>query len=219
MSKENKEEQQDLFGFTSNDKKEQVIKEQERKNLEVEKQKTLAETLNIAKEERDFNDAVKQTKIYLSWGRNHKCNWINEFLVFENDGIEGIESSIINKSGTRIYKFKWILPLFEECVGSIHNDHFRFPSERNFQIDNEYYESLLESCDNLFDPSEGYGKDDDIFCALSYSGDPYNFDINDISFVRNKNIITFEYKLPNEIDDIYINDLQIFSDAMKYAII
>tara|TARA_B100000795_G_scaffold234260_1_gene193370 strand:+ start:181 stop:360 length:180 start_codon:yes stop_codon:yes gene_type:complete len=47
----------------------------------------------------------------------------------------------------------------------------------------------------------------------------FGFTSNDISFVRNKNIITFEYQLPNEIDDIYINDLQIFSDLMKYAII
>ena len=202
--------QLDLFGFAPKDKKEQLIKVKKRKNL--------AEILNIAEKERDFNAAVKQTRIYLSWGRNHKCNWIDEFLVFQNDGIEGIESSIIKEKGTRVYKFKWILPLYEECVGSILNDHFRFPSERNFQIDNECYESLLESCDNLFDPSEGYGKGDDIFAALSYDGDSYNFDINDISFVRQKNIITFQYKLPKEIDDIYINDDQIFSDAMKYAI-
>ena len=210
--------QLDLFGLTPEDKKEQLIKVKKRKNLEVEKQKNLAEILIIIEKERDFNEAVKQTRIYLSWGRNHKCNWIDEFLVFQNDGIEGIESSIIKEKGTRVYKFKWILPLYEECVGSILNDHFRFPSERNFQIDNECYESLLESCDNLFDPSEGYGKGDDIFAALSYDGDSYNFDINDISFVRQKNIITFQYKLPKEIDDIYINDDQIFSDAMKYAI-
>ena len=73
--------QLDLFGLTPEDKKEQLIEIKKRKNLEVEKQKNLAEILIIAEKERDFNDAVKQTRIYLSWGRNHKCNWIDELIT------------------------------------------------------------------------------------------------------------------------------------------
>ena len=202
-----------------------------------------------------FNEALKNTKKYLSWGRISpqlkKTNYFSTLptIFFSEDITErenwkyelwyerkNLESNIHIDGEERIFEIKWTLPLFEEAMGYIADKHMVYPSFENFQernfIDfeenNSMYEDLIFSCRNLLDPEVNddyflngveffiknpFWKFDNTFAEVKSVKPEY---LESMSLSQEKNVLLFQWKLPDEISRIKLLDDDEFSACFRY---
>ena len=146
MSKEDKEKQQDLFGFNLEEKELKIkeinklkkIKEEaiskiaNRKHKEQEKKNRLIDEAN-------FQETMDQILVFLSWGRRDDVyvlgdegdgddSMLESYEVFEEKLEKSLE--VMKKVGqTSIIKFR--LPLYEEVFGSLTKKDFVFPGNED----------------------------------------------------------------------------------------
>ena len=167
MSKNDKEKQQDLFGFTLEEKE---LKIKDNKELKKIKQKAMSKIAKIANrthkerikeqekknrliDEANFNESVKIIKKYLSWNDDsgNKYHHLRDY-------INRIESSYSQetsiKSGINIYEFKWNLPLFSECCKLLSKKSFIFPGTVNLSDKILNYKNMIEYCEELLNPEK-----------------------------------------------------------------
>ena len=133
----------DLFGEVD----QSFRKEMEQKkilNKKFQKQKILEirEQSRISIEERDFNNAIEQVKIYLSWGRSLDSGF---FLV-------DIKSQFVNRT-SKTSHIQCRLPLFEEILGTLTEQDLVYPGRKDLE-----WGTLAQCCEqyghcvsNVFD--------------------------------------------------------------------
>ena len=228
-------------------KKEKIIKQTKEKQ---------AKENEYTNQKKYFNEALKKTKNYLSWGRispkSKKTNYFSPLptIFFSEDVHERecwkyklwykkkcLKSNIHIKGKERIFEIRWTLPLFEEAMGYIADKHMIYPSFEDFQkrnfIDfegnNSMYEDLIYGCRDLLDPEVN---DDDYFLngVEFFIKNPFwTFDttfrdiksvkpeyLESMSFSQEKNVLLFQWKLPDEISRIHLLDDDEFDACFKY---
>jgi hypothetical protein len=244
MKKKDNKNQQDLFGFDPKEK-DLKIKEinrgiYKRNALEKEareiNEKAIQEKIRLEEKleqdriqinnEKWFPEIVKEVKIYLSWGNNtdFKFNNIDDYY-------ERIEQSysheIITKLDTRIYNFQWRLPLINEISEDMEEKDFASSGYGHLSLGVSDYENMLESCEDLFNPKKDLhqffpfnvkikkGKKKPYWLD-NLELEDYYFDDQKISARREKNIITFEWHIPEDFESIEIDDYEFF-ERIKYS--
>ena len=239
MKKKDNKNQQDLFGF---DPKEKDLKIKEinrgiykRNALEKEareiNEKAIQEKIQLERDEREkeqnriknekwFPEIVKEVKIYLSWGNNTDLKFNNI-----DDYHERIEQSysheIITKLDTRIYNFQWRLPLINEISEDMEEKDFASSGYDHLSLAVSDYECMLEYCEDLFNPKKDLHQFFPFLIFKKGKKQPYwldNLELEDqkISARREKNIITFEWHIPEDFESIEIDDWEFF-ERIKYS--
>lgn len=164
MSKEDKDNQLDLFGFDPKEKDlrleeikkikniEKKERAKQRQKEEKKKNKELRAKQRVAAEE-SFNESIKIIKKYLSWNGDSNNKYKNLY-----DYTNRIESSYSQetsiKSGVNIYKFKWNLPLFSEFYKPLSKKDFIFSGYDNLSDKILCYKDMIEYCEKLLNPEE-----------------------------------------------------------------
>ena len=244
MKKKDNKNQQDLFGFDPKEK-DLKIKEinrgiYKRNALEKEareiNEKAIQEKIRLEEKleqdriqinnEKWFPEIVKEVKIYLSWGNNTD-------LKFNNieDYYERIEQSyshvIITKLDTRIYNFQWRLPLINEISEDMWEKDFASSGYDHLSLAVSDYECMLKYCEDLFNPKKDLhhffpfnvkirkGKKKPYWLD-NLELEDYYFNDQKISARREKNIITFEWHIPEDFESIEIDDYEFF-ERIKYS--
>ena len=150
MSKEDKEEQQDLFGFNLEEKELKIKEINKLKKIKEKARAEQREAENLKKykefranQEANFQVTMDQILVFLSWGRRDDVYVLGD----EGDGDDGmlephdvfeeeLEKSleVMKKVGqTSIIKFR--LPLYEEVFGSLTKKDFVFPGNEDNSYD------------------------------------------------------------------------------------
>ena len=236
MKKKDNKYQQDLFGFDPKEKdlkikeinrgiyKKIALKKKQEKKIDLEREKINLEQDKI-NGEKWFPEIVKEVKIYLSWGNNadFKFNNIDDYY-------ERIEQSysheIITKSDTRIYNFQWRLPLINEIFEDMEEKDFASSGYYHLSLSVSDYENMLEACEDLFNPKKGLHQSFPFNVKIKKGKKkPYwldNLDLEDyyfndqkISVRREKNIITFEWHIPEDFESIEIDEDFLFGECME----
>ena len=247
MSKEDKEDQLDLFGFDPKEKDlrleeikkikniakkeraKQKQKEQKKKNKELRAKQRVVD-------EENFKKSIKIIKKYLSWNGDSDNKYKNLY-----DYTNRIESSFSQetsiKSGVNIYKFKWNLPLFSEFYKPLSKKDFIFSGYDNLSNKILCYKNMIEYCEKLLNPAEelydyfpfdikmkeGKKKPDWYFARdLKWKSKGYllgldKFKSQKIFFKREKNVVTLSWHLSDNIESINFWDDQELFDRIKYA--
>ena len=243
MKKKDNKYQQDLFGFDLKEK-DLKIKEINRgiyKTNALEKEareineKAIQEKISLGctweeqkriHEKKWFPEIVKEVKIYLSWGNNTDLKFNNI-----DDYYKRIEQSysheIITKLDTRIYNFKWRLPLINEISEDMEEKDFASSGYDHLSLGVSDYECMLEHCEDLFNPKKDLhhffpfnvkirkGKKKPYWLD-NLELEDYYFNDQKISARREKNIITFEWHIPEDFESIEIDDWEFF-ERIKYS--
>ena len=243
MKKKDNKYQQDLFGFDPKEK-DLKIKEINRgiyKTNALEKEareineKAIQEKISLGctweeqkriHEKKWFPEIVKEVKIYLSWGNNTDLKFNNI-----DDYYEKIEQSysheIITKLDTRIYNFQWRLPLINEISEDMEEKDFASSGYDHLSLGVSDYECMLEHCEDLFNPKKDLhqffpfnvkikkGKKKPYWLD-NLELEDYYFNDQKISARREKNIITFEWHIPEDFESIEIDDWE-FGERIKYS--
>ena len=243
MKKKDNKYQQDLFGFDLKEK-DLKIKEINRgiyKTNALEKEareineKAIQEKISLGctweeqkriHEKKWFPEIVKEVKIYLSWGNNTDLKFNNI-----DDYYERIEQSysheIITKLDTRIYNFKWRLPLINEISEDMEEKDFASSGYDHLSLGVSDYECMLEHCEDLFNPKKDLhqffpfnvkikkGKKKPYWLD-NLELEDYYFNDQKISARREKNIITFEWHIPEDFESIEIDDWEFF-ERIKHS--
>jgi len=122
-------------------------KEMEQKkilNEKFQKQKILEirEQSRISIEKRDFNNAIEQVKIYLSWGRSLDSGF----------SLVDIKSQFVNRT-SKTSHIQCRLPLFEEILGTLTEQDLIYPGRKDLE-----WGTLAQCCEqyghcvsNVFD--------------------------------------------------------------------
>ena len=240
MKKKDNKYQQDLFGFDPKEKdlkikeinrgiyKKIALKKKQEKKIDLEREKINLEQDKI-NGEKWFPEIVKEVKIYLSWGNNadFKFNNIDDYY-------ERIEQSysheIITKLDTRIYNFQWRLPLINEIFEDMEEKDFASSGYYHLSLSVSDYENMLEACEDLFNPlfnpKKGLHQSFPFNVKIKKGKKkPYwldNLDLEDyyfndqkISVRREKNIITFEWHIPEDFESIKIDEDFLFGECME----
>lgn len=171
MSKKDKEKQQDLFGFTLEEKE---LKIKENKELKKIKEKAISKIAKIANrthkerikeqekknkkknrliDEANFNESVKIIKKYLSWN-DDSGNKYHHLRDYTNRIESSYSQETSKKLGVSIYKFKWNLPLFSECHKLLSKKSFIFPGTVNLSDKILNYKNMIEYCEELLNPEK-----------------------------------------------------------------
>ena len=164
MSKNDKEKQQDLFGFTLEEKE---LKIKENKELKKIKEKAIAKIANRMHKEQEkknkkknrlideanFNESVKIIKKYLSWN-DDSGNKYHHLRDYTNRIESSYSQETSKKLGVSIYKFKWNLPLFSECCKLLSKKSFIFPGTVNLSDKILNYKNMIEYCEELLNPEK-----------------------------------------------------------------
>ena len=150
---------------------------------------------------------------------------------------KNLTSNIHIDGEERIFEIKWRLPLFEESMGYIADKYMIYPNFEDFQQgnfidfeeDNEMYKELIDSCRNLLDPAIKHdyflrGVDFSVkktFKNIYYSElEDFNLiqseNLESMSLTQDKNVFTFQWKLPDEISKIRLADDDEFSACFRY---
>ena len=131
--KEIKAPEVDLFGevdqsFRKEMEQKEILKEkfQKQKILEIH------EESRISLEKRDFNNAIEQVKIYLSWGRSLDSGF---FLA-------NIKSQFVNLT-SKTSHIECRLPLFEEILGTLTEQDLIYPGRKDLE-----WGTLAQCCEH-----------------------------------------------------------------------
>ena len=204
------------------------MKKKQEKKIDLEREKINLEQDKI-NGEKWFPEIVKEVKSYLSWGNNtdFKFNNIDDYY-------ERIEQSysheIITKLDTRIYNFQWRLPLINEIFEDMEEKDFASSGYYHLSLSVSDYENMLEACEDLFNPlfnpKKGLHQSFPFNVKIKKGKKkPYwldNLDLEDyyfndqkISARREKNIITFEWHIPEDFESIEIDEDFLFGECME----
>ena len=245
MVENDKEKQQDLFGFDPKEK-DLKIKEINRgiyKTNALEKEareineKVFQEKISLGREkinleqdriqnEKWFPEIVKEVKIYLSWGNNTDLKF-NDIDDYHERIEQSYSDEIITKLDTRIYNFQWRLPLINEISEDMEEKDFASSGYDHLSLGVSDYECMLEHCEDLFNPKKDLhqffpfnvkikkGKKKPYWLD-NLELEDYYFNDQKISARREKNIITFEWHIPEDFESIEIDDWE-FGERIKYS--
>lgn len=171
--------------------------------------------------------------IFFSEDIDERENWKYE-LWYER---KNLTTNIHIDGEERIFEIKWTLPLFEEAMGYIAHKYMIYPGLEDFQQknfidfeeDNEMYEEFIDSCRNLLDPEVN---DDYFLKGVEFSVkktfkkiyynklEDFNLiqpeNLESMSLSQEKNVLTFQWELPDEILKIRLADHGEFSACFKY---
>ena len=150
---------------------------------------------------------------------------------------KNLTSNIHIDGEERIFEIKWTLPLFEEAMGYVADKYMNYPSfgdfqERNFidfEEDNKMYEELIDSCRKILDPElrDYYFLSGVDFSVKKTFKNMYYSELEDLNLIQpenlesmsltqEKNVLTFQWKLPDEISKVRLADDDEFSACFKY---
>lgn len=180
----------------------------------------------------NFNESVKMAKEYLSW--NSYADYETDFEDYINDTSDSYSEIISEEFGIRTYSFIWNLPFFDSFFlfhegRSIAKEDFTYSDESNLESWVEQYENMLIYSEALFNPQKDlydyfpfdikmkFGKKEPEWYSALYSNFNYDFSDQKIEFKRDKNIITFDWQMPDDFKSIeFFNEQELF-DRYKYS--
>ena len=184
----------------------------------------------MPKNKENFNASIKQEKEYLSWGdnANQKFNDIEDYLLKID---RTYDQEIVTESDNRIYKFRWSVPLYGLLFRPLTKDENNFSGEDFLTETIKCYKGMLEYCEDLFNPKKDLHFYFPFWVDIKKGSEkPYwlnNFDLEKhhfkdqkIYFKREKNIITFEWYLPDSFESIELSDdLELYNRIFHSTII
>jgi len=140
-----------------------------------------------------------------------------------------LQGSINSSQNKRFFEIKWTLPLYEDAMGYIPDKcmihpNFKDFKERNFidfEEENDAYIELIGSCRKLLDPKlrDDYflqGIDFNLKKGFKKINYPRDEDLKSMSLSQHKNVLIFQWELPEEIVKIRIADSDEFQYCFQY---
>ncbi|MDC0365091.1 hypothetical protein OAM74_00320 [Gammaproteobacteria bacterium] len=140
-----------------------------------------------------------------------------------------LQGSIHSSQNKRFFEIKWTLPLYEDAMGYIPDKcmihpNFKDFKERNFidfEEENDAYMELIQSCRKLLDPElrDDYflkGIDFNLKKGFKKINYPRDEDLRSMSLTQHKNVLIFQWKLPEEIIKIRIANSDEFRCCFQY---
>jgi hypothetical protein len=123
----------DLFGEVDQSfRKEMEQKKILKKKFQNQKILEIRDQSKISVEERDFNNAIEQVKIYLSWGRSLDSGF---FLA-------DIKLQFVNRA-SKTSHIECRLPLFEEILGTLTEQDLIYPGRKDLE-----WGTLAQCCEH-----------------------------------------------------------------------
>lgn len=164
MVENDKEKQQDLFGFNLEEKELKIKENKELKKIKEKAISKIAKRMHKEQEkenkkknrlidEANFNESVKIIKKYLSWN-DDSGNKYHHLRDYTNRIESSYSQETSKKLGVSIYKFKWNLPLFSECCKLLSKKSFIFPGTVNLSDKILNYKNMIEDCEERLNPEK-----------------------------------------------------------------
>ena len=254
MVENNKEKQQDLFGFNLEEKELKIKENKELKKIKEKAISKIAKRMHKEQEkknkkknrlidEANFNESVKIIKKYLSWN-DDSGNKYHHLRDYTNRIESSYSQETSKKLGVSIYKFKWNLPLFNDCCKLLSKKSFIFPGTVNLSDKILDYKNMIEDCEELLNPEKDLydhfeffdikmkegKKEPDWYLAIASTWNDRRhgnnkgyllafdkFKSQKIFFKRKKNVLTLSWHLPDNIESVNFLGEDCLSDRIKYA--
>jgi hypothetical protein len=185
----------------------------------------------MLKNKENFNASIKQEKEYLSWSDNANQKFYDDIEDYLLKIDSTYDEKIVTESDNRIYKFRWSVPLYGLLFRPLTKDENNFSGEDCLTETIKCYKDMLEYCEDLFNPEKELYSYFPFWVDIKKGSEkPYwlnNFDLEKHHFKdqkiylkREKNIITFEWYLPDSFESIELSDdLELYNRIFHSTII